>query len=174
MQKLESLIDFPLFNCMFISVALRDWPKKTLVQFMSENVLPIISSKSSLVSCPVFKSLSHLEFIFVYGENCLTSLIWVWLTNFPNTTCWRDCFFSIGYSCLLCQRLIDRRCVDLFLGSLFCSLIHTSVFVPIPYCLDYCSFVVLSEVWEAVPLTLFFFLRIAFVILSLKWASYKF
>ena len=27
-------------------------------------------------------------------------------------------------------------------------LIHMSVFVPIPCCFDYCSFVVLSEVWE--------------------------
>ena len=27
-------------------------------------------------------------------------------------------------------------------------LIHMSDFVPIPYCFGYCSFVVLSEVWE--------------------------
>ena len=26
--------------------------------------------------------------------------------------------------------------------------IYISVFMPIPYCSDYCSFVVLSEVWE--------------------------
>ena len=29
--------------------------------------------------------------------------------------------FSIVYSCLLCQRLIDHRRISLFLGSLFCS-----------------------------------------------------
>ena len=33
-------------------------------------------------------------------------------------------------------------------GSLFCSIDLYSVFVPIPRCFDYCSFVVLSEVWE--------------------------
>ena len=33
----------------FISIALGDWPKKTLVQFMSENVLPVISSGCLMV-----------------------------------------------------------------------------------------------------------------------------
>ena len=32
---------------------------------MSENVLPVISSRSFMVSC--FKSLSHFEFTFVHG-----------------------------------------------------------------------------------------------------------
>ena len=40
---------------------------RKLVQFMSENVLPMFSSMSFLVSCLIFKSLSHFEFIFVYG-----------------------------------------------------------------------------------------------------------
>ena len=39
----------------FISVALGDWPKKTLVRFMSENVLPMFSFRSILVSCLLFK-----------------------------------------------------------------------------------------------------------------------
>ena len=48
-----------------------------------------------------------------------TSLICMQLSYFPSTTCWKDCLFSIVYSCLLCQRLIDHRCVGLFLCSLF-------------------------------------------------------
>ena len=40
LQKLISLISFHLFSFAFISVALGDWPKKTLLLFMSENVLP--------------------------------------------------------------------------------------------------------------------------------------
>ena len=55
------------FSFAFISIALGDWPKKTLVQFMSENVLPMFSSMSFMVSCLIFKSLSHFEFVFVYG-----------------------------------------------------------------------------------------------------------
>ena len=37
-------------------------------------------------------------------------------------------------------------CVDLSLGFLFVPLIYISVFVPVPYCLDDCSFVVEPEV----------------------------
>ena len=36
--------------------------------------------------------------------------------------------------------------MGLFLGFLSFPLIYISVFVPIPYCFDNCSFVVLSEV----------------------------
>ena len=38
--------------------------------------------------------------------------------------------------------------MDLLLGSQFCSIDLLVCFVPVPYCLDYCSFVVLSEVRE--------------------------
>ena len=34
---------------------------------MSENVLPVFSSRSFMMSDLIFKSLSHFEFIFVYG-----------------------------------------------------------------------------------------------------------
>ena len=51
-----------------------------------------------------------------------TSLIYVQVSNFPNTTCWRDWFFSIVYSCLHCWRWIDCRHVGLFLSCLFCSI----------------------------------------------------
>ena len=67
-QKLLSLIRSHLFIFVFISVALGDRPKKTLVLLMSENILPLFSSRSFMVSCLMFKSLSHFEFIFVYGE----------------------------------------------------------------------------------------------------------
>ena len=67
-QKLVSLIRSYLFIFAFIPIALGGGPKKTLVQFMSENVLPVFSSRSFMMSCLTFKSLSHFEFIFVYGE----------------------------------------------------------------------------------------------------------
>ena len=46
----------------FISVALGDWPKRTIVQFISESVLPMISSRSFMLLCLVFKSLSSVTF----------------------------------------------------------------------------------------------------------------
>ena len=42
---------------------------------MSENVLPVLSSSSFMVSCLIFKSLSHCEFIFVYGVKVCSSFI---------------------------------------------------------------------------------------------------
>ena len=77
-QKLVNLIRLHLFIFAFISNALGDW-KKTLVQFMSENVLSLISCRSSVVSYLIFKSLSHFEFIFM-NDRCvfwLHLLIWV-------------------------------------------------------------------------------------------------
>ena len=40
---------------------------------MSENVLPMFSSRSFRVSCLIFKSLSHFEFIFVPGVRACSS-----------------------------------------------------------------------------------------------------
>uniref|UniRef100_A0A5G2QTF9 Uncharacterized protein n=1 Tax=Sus scrofa TaxID=9823 RepID=A0A5G2QTF9_PIG len=42
---------------------------------MSENVLPMFSSKSFMVSCLIFKSFSHFEFIFVHGVRVCSSSI---------------------------------------------------------------------------------------------------
>ena len=63
LQKLVSLIRSHLFLLSF----LLPWnTKKARVQFMSENVLSIIPSRSFTKSCLIFNSLSHFEFIFVY------------------------------------------------------------------------------------------------------------
>ena len=86
----------------------------------------------------------------------LTSLIYMQLSNFPSTTCWRDCLFPIWYSCLLCWRLIDHRCVSgLSLCSndpYVCFCTNTTLF----WLLQLGSFVVLSEVWESFPSSFFF------------------
>ena len=66
-QKLWSLIWSYFLIFAFISFALGAWSKKILLWFMSKNVLPRFSSRSLMVSCFTFKSLSHFEFIFVYS-----------------------------------------------------------------------------------------------------------
>ena len=50
-QKLISLIRSHLFIFACISIALGDWHKKMLLQFTSENVLLMFSSRSFMVSC---------------------------------------------------------------------------------------------------------------------------
>ena len=42
---------------------------------MSENVLPMFSSRSFMVSCHMFTFLSHLEFVFVYGVRVSSNFI---------------------------------------------------------------------------------------------------
>ena len=66
-QKLLSLTSSHLFTSAFISFALGDWSKKILLRFMSKNLSPMFSSRSFMVSCLTFRSLTQFEFIFVYG-----------------------------------------------------------------------------------------------------------
>jgi len=49
------------------------WETDLRKQFMSENVLPAVSSRSFMASFLRFTSLRHSEFMFVYGEGvCAT------------------------------------------------------------------------------------------------------
>ena len=72
MQKRLSFIRSYLFIFAFISFALGDWPKKTLVWFVSENVLPTFSSQSFMVSYLIFKFLSQFEFVCVCVCVCVS------------------------------------------------------------------------------------------------------
>ena len=45
------------------------------MKLLSENVLPMFSSRSFMVSCLLFTSLSHFEFIFVRGVRMCSSFI---------------------------------------------------------------------------------------------------
>uniref|UniRef100_A0A4X1V0A6 Uncharacterized protein n=1 Tax=Sus scrofa TaxID=9823 RepID=A0A4X1V0A6_PIG len=75
-QKLFSLIRSHLFIFVFTVITLRSGSEKMLLPFMSENsVLPMFSSRSLMVSCRIFKSFSHLEFIFVHGMRVCSSFI---------------------------------------------------------------------------------------------------
>ena len=81
------------------------------------------------------------------------------LSSFPSSTYWRDCLFSILYSCLLCHRLIDHSCVGLFLGFLSCSIDLYFCFVSVSYCFDEHS----MKSGILIPLAQFFFLKIEIV-----------
>ena len=64
----------------------------------------------------------------------------MWLSSFPSTIYWRDYLFSTVYSCLLCHRLTDHKCVGLYLSFLSYS---------IDPCACFCASSVqsLSRVW---------------------------
>ena len=65
-QKLLSFIRSHLFAFVFIFITLGCGSRKTLLWFLSKNIFPMFSSKSFIVSGLTFRSLIHLEFIFVY------------------------------------------------------------------------------------------------------------
>ena len=109
----------------------------------------MFSYRNFLVSSLTFKSLIYFEFTFVYGINRV-----VQINSFPcsfpiSPVYWRSCLFLTVYSCPLCHRLIDHKCVGLFLYS--DSLMYVSVFVPIPHCSGDCSFVIYSELRDHGP-----------------------
>ena len=72
-QKL--LIRFHLFVFVFIFFTLGGGLKKTLLQFTSESILPPFSSNSFLVSGLTFRSLIHLEFIFVCSVRVCSNFV---------------------------------------------------------------------------------------------------
>ena len=48
---------------------------RIFMRLMSESVLPMFSSRSLMVSCLIFKSFSHFEFIFVPGVKVCSRFI---------------------------------------------------------------------------------------------------
>ena len=70
------------------------------------------------------------------------------LSSFPGTTYGRACLFSIIF---LSPFVMDQLAIAAwaYFGAFYLiPLICKSVFVPVPYCFDHCSFTVYSEVRE--------------------------
>ena len=142
---------------------------------MLENVLPMFSSRSFMVPCLIFKYVNYFDFIFVYRvQECANFIGLHVLSSFPSTTYWRDYLLFILYSHLLCQRLIDCGCVCLFLDFLFCSIGPYVCVCTVPYCFDYCSFVVFSEVWKGYASCFVLFPQGCFAVLGFLWPHINF
>ena len=162
-QKLLSLIRSHLFIFAFVSIALGNWPKKTMVQFMSENVLAV-SSRNVMVSC--------LKTFWV--SSC------VWCEGVLKLH-WFTCGCP-AFPILLAEETAFSHCIVLpplakdwlTPGVRFISgvsiLFHWPMFVsvPMPHCFDSCGFIVMPEVWEGYA-SCFVFSRIALAILGLLW-----
>ena len=114
------LIRSYLFVFAFVSIALGDRPKKTLARFMSENVLPIFSSRSFTVSCLIFMSVSHFELILVHSIRVCSNFTDLYAAvqlyqqlllkrlSFPR---YIPAFFSHSMFLPLCHRLTVHSCV---------------------------------------------------------------
>ena len=116
---------------------------------MSENVFPMFSSRSLMVSCQ-FKSFSHFEFIFVHGVRVCSSFIDLHAgVHFSQHHMLKRLSFSHFMFLPPCQRLIDHRVWVYFWVLSSVPLVCLSVLVPVPHCLDDCGFVILLEVWKS-------------------------
>ena len=105
-----------------------------MLWFVSKNVLPMFYSRNLMFSGLTFSSLVHLEFIFVCGVRECSNFILLYLgAQYSQHHLLKRLSFLFVYFCFLSHRLIDH---------------NVSVFVPVPYYLDYCSFMVWSEVRE--------------------------
>ena len=103
---------------------------------MSLSVL--LSSKSSLVSGLTFRFLINFELMFVYGVRKYSNFRLLHVAvKFSKHHLLKRLFPP-----LYILAFFVKNKVTIFLDFYPVPLIYTSVFVPVPYCLDYCSFVV--------------------------------
>ena len=128
------------------------------VRLISENVLPMFSSGSLMVSCLIFKSFSYTEFIFVRGVRVCSSFIDLHAAVQVSQQYLRK-RLSFSHFMFLppCQRLIDHRVWVYFWVLSSVPLVCLSVLVPVPHCLDDCGFVIVPEVWESYASCFVFF-----------------
>ena len=111
--------------------------------------LPMFSSRSFIVSGLMFRSLIHFEFIFVYGVRKWSSLI---LLQVVDQVSQHHLLKRLSLiHCIFLPPLSKKDKVSrgawIYLRAFyFVPLIYISVFVPVPYCLDNCGFVVEPEV----------------------------
>ena len=105
----------------------------------------MFSSRSFIVSGLTLRSLIHFEFIFVYGVRKCSSFILLQVVE--QVPLVKEIVFSLFY--ILASFVKDKVSIGVWIylwAFCFVPLIYISVFVPVPYCLDDCGFVVEPEV----------------------------
>ena len=111
----------PFVSFCFCSFHLRRQIQNNIAVICVKGVLPMLSSRSFLVSGLLFKSLIPFEFNFVCSmRKCCNFILLHATVQF--SLCYllkKRSFLCI--LCLLCRRLIGHKNVGLFLGFLFCS-----------------------------------------------------
>ena len=117
-QKFLSLIRSHLLSLAVISFALGSWFKKILLQCMSEDILSMFSSWSSMDSWIIFNVLNHFDLICLYVEREYSNFIDLHAAT-CNISCWRNCIFSLPF--LFYCSVIDLQCCVNFCctGNLF-------------------------------------------------------
>ena len=170
--KLPSLIRSHLFIFAFIAIALGDFRKYCYDLCQRMFYLSLLG----VLWCHLtWKSLSHFEFIFVYGvKMCFNSICMRLAVQLSQHHLLKRPSFLLRIF-LICRRCIDAtlRCVALHLGSAFCPtdpyVLCWYHFVLVTVALQYCR-----RSGRVTASVLFSFLRTTLTILGLLWFYVKF
>ena len=109
---------------------------------MSSSVLPVFSSKSFIVSGLTFRSVIHFEFTFAYGVRKRSHSFTYTCPVFPAPFIDEAVFAPVYILALFVKNKVPIGAWVYFWAFYLVPLVYISVFVPVPYCLDDCSFVV--------------------------------
>ena len=134
------LLFYFCFCCLCFQCHIHKITSKTNVYTFSR----MLSSSWFIVSDFAFKSLINFEFIFWYSDRKCSSFILLQVVDqFSQHHLLNRLSFSPWY--ILASFVKDNVSIDawIYLWALyFVPLIYISVFVPVSYCLDDCSFLV--------------------------------
>ena len=99
-------------------------------------------SKSLMVSGLTFRSLIHVEFIFAYGvRKCSNFILLHVAVQFSQHQFIEEAVFAP--LCILASFVKYKVDAWVYFWAFYIiTLVYFSVFVPVPYCLDDCSFIV--------------------------------
>ena len=107
----------------------------------------MFSSKSYIVYGPTFRLFIHFEFIFVYGvRKCSCFILLQVVDQFSQHHLLKRLSSPLYILASLVKDKVSIGAWIYLRAFCFVPLIYISVFVPVPYCLDDCGFVVGPEV----------------------------
>ena len=120
----------------------------------------MFSSRSFIVSGLTFRSLIHFEFISVYGvRKCSSFILLQVVDQFSQHQLLKRLSFL---HCIFLPPLSKIGARIYLWAFYFVPLTYISVFVPVPYCLDDCGFVVKPKVRHVDSSRLLYPARISF------------
>lgn len=127
--------------------SLMDHIQEILPNPRSWRFLPIFSSRSVIVLGFMFRNMINLN-IYIRCKVGSGSLFWRWISNYFSIVFWKDYFPWVAFACL--SKISCLYCIPLTCRSFF---------MPIPHCLDRCSFGV-SEIGKCKSSHFTFFFNI--------------
>ena len=108
---------------------------------------PMFSSRSFILSALTFRSLIHFQFIFVYVvRKCSSFILLQVVDQFSQHHLLEIVFIPLYILDFFVKDKVSIGAWIYLWVFYFVPLIYISVFVPVPYCLDDCGFVVEPEV----------------------------